>query len=130
MSGFRVNYFEFWRLAQFGLKLLSRSGDGIHIVVQKFLDTKRDLNVFSTITSLPRTILLRGKLRKFCFPISEHMGLYANEVAYLADLEVKFLRYIYSSVAHKIKNVLKFCGAKPPLVYVFIALVSIGKTDE
>src|SRR5262245_48953352 len=88
------------RLAHLGLKLFARARDRKHFVIEKLLDAKRDLYIAPSIAALSGSILLRRKHWEFRFPISEHMGLHADDLTNLADLKVNLFRYHDRSLSH------------------------------
>jgi len=79
-----------WRPA-FSLEPTFGARNGEALIIKKRFNSEGHFNVFATISSLTRPILLRLKHWEFSFPIAKHVGLDTHDLADFTNLEEKFV---------------------------------------
>jgi len=88
---------ELLALVEIHLRIIAReaisgAANGKSLLIQQAADLPNDQHVLSLVIAAIAAPLHRLELRKFLFPITQHMRLDAAQIAHFADREVAFSR--------------------------------------
>jgi len=73
-------------------KAISGAADGKSLFIQEAANLADDQHVLALIVASIAAALDGLELRKFLFPVAQHVGFHAAQIAYLADREVALSR--------------------------------------